>query len=363
MKIKNLLFTTISIILLCILSIQIGCKKDDNEPDPAQKKYIWAVGFADNTNYATLLFSGDGGDAWIRQGGDNEALKGVDLHDVWAIDENTVWAIGTNNTIVKTSDAGLNWNKIPAPAQQAATTLSSISIHGASNIWISGGDSTTAVVYHSNDAGDSWTNIQSPLIENAYLQGICAITENIVYAAGGIRGKSSNGFIVKTTDGGQTWDSISPINNFNKHIWIGVSSPDPNNIVIYGGNGYYMASTNGGQSWRNDSVPVPGGGGLGADLNCLKMLDSQTWWGAFDLDNIYRTGDGGTNWTSQGPAPNPGNMWLLGIDYYSEYEAVIVGSSESSNKGKIIRTADGGQLWILAHETEAWMQKVSFIKK
>jgi len=52
----------------------------------------------------------------------------------------------------------------------------------------------------------------------------------------------------------------------------------------------------------------------------------------------------------------------LGIDTYDRNLCVIVGSSESSNNGKIIRTTDGGKIWETVVETNAWLQKVSFIK-
>ena len=92
------------------------------------------------------------------------------------------------------------------------------------------------------------------------------------------------------------------------------------------------------------------------------MLDSQTWWGAFDYDGIYETKDAGTNWLSQGSAPGPKGMWLVGIDYFDNQLSVIVGESSMSNTGKIIKTANGGQLWELKLETHAQMHKVSFIK-
>jgi photosystem II stability/assembly factor-like uncharacterized protein len=94
----------------------------------------------------------------------------------------------------------------------------------------------------------------------------------------------------------------------------------------------------------------------------MKMLDETTWWGAFDYDEIFKTENSGDLWSSQGPAPGPQNMWLLGLDYYDEDMCIIVGSSASSNNGKIIKTGNGGQSWELKHECDAWLQKVSFIK-
>lgn len=92
MKTKPTFYLTISIILLCILAIQVGCKKDND--DPVKKKYVWAVGHADSTNYALIYFSDNGGENWVRQGEGQAALKDINIYDVWAVDENTVWAVG-----------------------------------------------------------------------------------------------------------------------------------------------------------------------------------------------------------------------------------------------------------------------------
>ena len=353
MKTKSTFYVTLSIILLCILAIQVGCKKDNDAPD--KKKYVWAVGSPDSTNYALIYFSDNGGENWVRQGEGQDALLGLDLADVWAVDENTVWAVAEQNVILKTTDGGANWFRVPPPTQRTGASLSSISIIGKTDIWISG-----SVVYHSTDGGNNWTSIQSPVLSNSNLQGIHAINSNIVYGVGSYNG-TGRGFIVHTTDGGQTWDSIVPADNFNINEWIGVTSSDPNNIVVYGGRSHYVYSQDGGQSWKNDSTGIPGGTD-GPDINDLIMLDAQTWWGALDYGNIGFTSNAGNSWDNQGPAPGPGGMWLVGIDHYDNDLCVIVGVSSMSFTGKIIKTADGGQLWEMCIETDAWMNAVWFIK-
>jgi len=92
------------------------------------------------------------------------------------------------------------------------------------------------------------------------------------------------------------------------------------------------------------------------------MLDAQTWWGAFDYDGIYITKNGGDSWSKQNSV-QPKNMFLVGIDSYGLDLCVIVGvDAYNYNHGKIMKTSDGGQLWELCIETDAWMNKVSFIK-
>lgn len=355
MNTNRVFYTFISIFLVSMILTQLACKK--NNDDPEISKNVWAVGAADNTEYATILFSGDG-DNWIRQGGNLEVLSGVNLNDVWAIDKNTVWAVGSENSILKTNDGGTSWNQNSTLKQNTDIELFSISLIGTDNIWISG---SPGIVYNSLDGGENWDTSNSEILSDKFLQGIHAVNSQTVYAVGARSLNSKRGFIARTLDAGQTWDSIVPADNFNKHLWLGVTSSDANNIVIYGAHAHYIYSNDGGQTWKNDSVPDSGGTG-GADINSMKMLDAVTWWGAFDYDNIFITNDNGDSWENQGPAPNPGNMWLLGIDYYDSNFCIIVGSSTNSNNGKIIKTTDGGKIWETKYETNAWMKNVSFVK-
>ena len=358
MKTQKTIWFLLAMSFLGITIVFNGCKNDD-DPEPETPKHVWAVGDSDASNYALIYYSANGGETWIRQGEGQAALKDLLLTDVWAVDENVVWAVAQHNVILKTTDGGKNWMRIQPPSDNPDIGLSSISIIGKDDIWISG-----TVVYHSTNGGETWSLIQSPIFENTGLQGIHAINEHIIYVAGG-NNNTEKGFIARTIDGGQTWDSIVPADNFNKNRWIGVTSSDPNNIVVYGGTSHYVYSNDGGQNWKNDSTRVSGGNSAGGpDLNDLAMLDSQTWWAALDNDNIGLTKDAGNSqWSNQGPAPGPQNMFLVGIDNYDKNLCVIVGESAGwPPSGKIIQTSNGGKYWELRVNTDVAMQKVSFIK-
>ena len=357
MKTKKILASIFLSAMVILFVIPYGCKKNNNESVTAKKKYAWAVGVKDSTNYGMILFTKDGGNTWKRQGEGSAALLGVDFTDVWAVDSNTVWVVGSDNTILKTTDCGKTWVRIPPPLNRPDVFLFSISLIGTGDVWISG---APGIVYNSKNDGNTWTVFDTNFFQQNLLQGIHAINSQTVYVAGGTGTKKMRGFIARTTDGGQTWDSIVPADNYNKHEWISVKSSDPDHILVYGANSHYVFSDDGGQSWKNDSVPNTGGTG-GADINCLTMLDAQTWWGAFDYDGIFITHNSGASWTQQ-TCVGPGAMWLFGIDYYDKNLAIIVAQSSVSVIGKIITTQNGGGLWELKYLSRSWFNKVSFIK-
>jgi len=330
-----------------------------SSPHPEKKKIAWAVGEKDSTTYGMILFSNDGGDSWIRQGEGSEALKDIDIYDVWAVDENTAWAVGTDNAILKTINGGQNWTRENGPKNPGQIYLYSISIVEKTNIWVSG---APGIVYNSTNNGESWTVYDAAFFQNGLMQGIWAINPQVVYVVGGLFNKGgASGFIGRTLNGGKNWETVDLPDNYNKNEWIGVKATDQDNIVVYGCQAHYSHSTDGGTNWQNNSIEVGGGCGA-ADINCLKMLDKQSWWGAFDLENILITNNTGSTWNNQ-QSVDTGNMFLVGIDAYDENLALITGQTTGYIKeGKIIKTSNGGDLWELKYFCKSSLYKVSFIK-
>lgn len=358
---KTLLKLTFVVI---ITSLILSCQKDKNDdntnPVPIEKKkFVWACGQPDSTGYGMILFSADGGDNWMRQGVGSTALLGNELQDIWAVDEKNVWAVGINS-LVRTIDGGQTWTLVEVPFITQSQELYSISIFNKTNIWVSGNNGT---VLNSNDNGNTWKTFDPTYFNHAFFQGIAAISKNKIYLAGGI-GELINlrGYIAYTEDEGNTWDSLVLANNYNKNEWIGVCSFE-NVIVVYGGKSHFVVSKDGGTTWNNDSVPNTGGGGGGADINHLIMLNSQTWWGAFDMGQIYITTDGGANWLKQ-QTVGLGQFYMLGIDAWDSQLAIAVGAQAGpSNNCPIIKTSNGGALWEQKYTTSnSTLRKVTFIK-
>ncbi len=333
------------------------CKKADNQVQAERKKYAWVAGDVDSTGYGQILFSADGGENWVRQGVGMPSLLGVSVNDIWAVDEQTVWAVGTGNVILKTLDGGQTWMQLQAPANRPNTMLMSVCILNRTNIWIGGSGGT---IYRSADDGNTWTLFDTSFFHKGDMQGIWAITAQKVYVAGGIGNTPQRGFIGRTSDGGATWDSVSPSADFNRHQWIGVTASG-NTIVVSGVNSFYMSSTNGGTNWKNDSLAVPGGGN-GADINHLVMTGPDTWWGALDMGHIYRTDNGGSAWTQQ--ETNQGGAYMLGLDTWnSQYALAIARSAQWPPHGSILKTLNGGANWEVKKSFNAYLNKVTFIKQ
>lgn len=354
------------LVLFCfsiIISVLVGCNKDSDDPKSTPIKSIapmaWAVGDKDSTGYALVLFSSDSGNTWVRQGEYLPVFQGVSANDLFILDTNNVWVVCSNNTIVRTTDGGDNWNKVDSPLEGDDFAYNSICIVNSTDIWVSGSRLGAGIVCKSTDEGNSWAVFDTTFFHGFLMQGIWAINSQIVYVVGNNTSGSWSGFAARTLDGGTTWDSISFDNHYNKHVgWIGVRATDENHVVIHGGNGHYAYTTNGGLSWNNDSIY--GGGAVGLDINDLIMLDGSTWWSACDFDKINITYDSGLTWTAQ-ESDLPSNMFLLGIAAYDNQLALITGGSDGwPRPGKIMKTTDGGNTWVTKQITDNWLLKVAF---
>jgi photosystem II stability/assembly factor-like uncharacterized protein len=346
------------LMLMLMIFLIISCsKKNDNTIPSERKKYAWICGDKDSTGYGMIFYSADSGETWVRQGEGSEVLKGVDVYDIWAVDENNVWAVCSGNVVLKTSDGGQSWKRAQTPSNPSLPRLSAISIVNKTSIWISGSAGT---VINSPDGGVSWKLLDTIFFQRAMLQGVWAINTQKIYVVGRRKNLDPRGFICFTLNGGETWDSLVPENDYNKNEWIGVTSY-ANTIVIYGGKAHYMVSTNGGITWKNDSVPGTGGTS-GADINHLIMLNSQTWWGAFDMNLIALTTDGGVTWSHQ--PTDQGGQYFIGIDAWDSKLALAVGMAVNwPNKGPVLKFSSGSESWTTKKAYRSNLSKVTFIKQ
>ena len=335
----------------------VGCGSSGSGDQPVTPgKVVWAVGNADHTGYASVLRSDDGGTTWNIPEVNATMLHGFDAQNLYVASKDDVWVIGTNHTLVHTDDGGRKWEKISTfPDQNRSIEFYSISALSSSEFWISGSNGS---VYHTTDSARHWEKMDPTAFENGMVQGIKAIDRLTVYAVGK-PSELNGGFVVRTLDGGKSWEAVTLPNDYNSNEWIGVKATDRDHVVVYGGQGHYASTIDGGKTWTTGLIEASGGVD-GADINDLVMLDQNRWWNAMDLDNIFLTIDGGQNWNEQN-STGPANMFLVGIDAADDLHAVIVGESAGwPLEGKILLTHDGGNSWTLQKVTDYSIQKVAF---
>jgi len=162
------------------------------------------------------------------------------------------------------------------------------------------------------------------------------VNDNLGFAVG------NAGAIIKTEDGGDTWtyrsrnqeNSVSEwftnVQFIDENIgWcVGLTGVNPYNGII-------LKTTDGGENWETrifdaNLPPVTGG------IEDFIFIDSLTGWFVADLE-IFKTIDGGFVWTSQFPMTT---STINSISFVDSANGWVVGML-----GTVLRTTDGGDSW------------------
>ena len=131
-------------------------------------------------------------------------------------------------------------------------------------------------------------------------------------------------YILKTTDGGVTWNSqFSPSNTLYS-----VRFADAHTGVAVGTYGNTYTTTDGGTNWTAHPNNI-------GNLRSLCGINTSTAWVLGDNGTIYRTTDGGSTWTRQ--LTNTNYNQLNAVQFVDANNGWAVGDN-----GTILRTTSGG---------------------
>ncbi len=191
-------------------------------------------------------------------------------------------------------------------------------------------DSGTALMLKTANGGTTWDSLSLGIIMG-YLSSIVFTDVETGYAVGGgqfFYPPYSVGTILKTTDGGTTWNNWNP--GLTHPLW-SVQFPDKNTGYAVGFSSIYK-TTNAGVSW--DSLPVMSQYGL----TSVFFTDSINGFMVADHGYIFKTTNGGVNWNIQ----NSGTTnYLNSVYFLNALTGYVVGGN-----GTILKTTNGGTDWV-----------------
>lgn len=178
-----------------------------------------------------------------------------------------------------------------------------------------------------NIAIAQWT--QMTVNNNYFFRTTFFVSDSIGYAVG--KNGQTGGIILKTTDGGENWDSTA----FNNPIF-SIYFPDKDTGYANTYNKIYK-TVDGGNNWTALTYNFPGGfNGKG-----LFFVDSEIgYYGNGDGFTIYKTMDGGSSWTTQNIGAN--NAVIEAIYFFNQDTGILAGWYGP----KIAKTNDGGNNWM-----------------
>ncbi|HUV13724.1 MAG TPA: YCF48-related protein, partial [Acidobacteriota bacterium] len=155
------------------------------------------------------------------------------------------------------------------------------------------------------------------------------------------------GTILRTEDGGRSWDHVRIATDADLYRVDFVSSSEgwvaggrmriseTNESMRHdqrGGYGYIFHTTDGGKTWECQFAE------RGRLLLGLDFVNEKVGYAVGERGYLLKTKDGGEHWTA---LPTTGTMnWLYGIQFTDELKGFAVGLAET-----VIRTSDGGSSW------------------
>lgn len=343
-------------------SIPSGTDNDLNRIHFVNNQTAWIMG-----GKGTLLKTSDGGQSWQSQ---NPGIDG-DLLVGYFLNEQEGWLATDSSRLRKTTDGGQTWQNLSIPVVPNSSNKADVVYFHNSQIgcivvdtkeysttnggttWIdnsgngfritsfyfytpskgyavAGGSFRPRRFYKTTNLGDTWQfqEIQNNNISELNRVQFFDSLRGFVY---GLRSNSIDHLILRTTNGGATWQDLTPSNNplLNDISWVHFA--DLRNGMAVHRNSNIIKTSNGGQTWHK----VERGNNNG--LSALHFLDSQRGWAAGWNGTLLKTVNGGTTWDSVSTGTRKG---IADVHFFNTLEGLVIGQD-----GMIRKTTNGGVSW------------------
>jgi photosystem II stability/assembly factor-like uncharacterized protein len=243
----------------------------------------------------------------LQVSGTTERLRGVS-----AVSGRVAWASGSNGTVIRTTDGGENWTRLPVP----------------------GGESL------------DFRDVEAVNEQTAYVLSIGAGEQSRIY---------------KTTDGGRQW-SLQFTNHDPKAFYDAIAFWDPANGLAVGdpvdGRFTVVTTTDGGGTWTPipaEARPqaLPGDGMFAASGTCLAVTQPGMAWigtGGAASTRVIRSIDRGRTWNESASPVAAGtpSAGIFSIAFRDPRHGIAVGGDyrkEREPSDNLAVTDDGGATW------------------
>lgn len=241
----------------------------------------WIVGqaYGGSMNNGIVLSTTDGGSNWEIQ------IDGglSNLRSVFFINDTVGWAVGADGTIKNTQNSGITWfdqnsgtNRLLTKVQFITQEIGWISVHYL-NL------SYAVYILKTYNGGQTWDSIFNPLPFSIH-EGF-HFSDSLHGFATGFGSHVTEKVILKTTDGGYNWQ----MNGCDSKRMNGIFSTSSNLGWAVGGlfNGYgYVYNTVDGILWSEQTTPTV------SKLNELHFINDSIGWAIGDNGTIIHTNQG-----------------------------------------------------------------------
>ena len=265
------------------------------------------------------------------------------FHRVHAVTPDDAYLIGNEPMayaafLLRTHDAGLTWDSIPFNTASDAYQLSELQFVNLTTGFAGGlKNNTHQSLLKSSDDGNTWTDVTPEPLSLEAIGALHFINTTHGFASAGDR-------FFATTDGGATWTAstadfiASDLKFINTTLGYAAGRSASSNL------GVVLKTTDGGASWQT-LLEAADPNAFVNELNMLNAVNANTLFVQHDFTNaMYRTLNGGATWDTV----RCDSVWQI-IDFH--FNDVNNGFL-LSGYGQLFSTTDGGVSWTLDYSAE-----------
>jgi photosystem II stability/assembly factor-like uncharacterized protein len=258
------------------------------------------------------------------------------------------------STLWQTNDGGGSWTAAPMPPGQAVK-VSSIASDG--EYALAGGIGFHVLRMENTEAATRfggailWTHDRGRHWSLAKIEPGCQDVVSVAFkTANDALGVCSEGALIKTRDGGQTW---TPFSKANSPLTLKAASIAGNGQVIaVGESSVVLSAPAPGQPWSVGTLPA----GFERSLSAVIVSRTGRAIAIGSVGGIIFSRDSGATWSS---ARTPTAVARLAhAAFVDDNAAIAIGAS-----GTILRTTDGGQSWSQSSVPDAVKANLTALSK
>lgn len=257
-------------------TLKLEGRKDFSSVNFAGQQIAWAIGSDHWTGDSKWLiyYSADSGESWMPIEVDLPVHEKTDeMQKVQFMDMQTGFIKA--GKLIKTEDSGATWTELEMSGEYSISKFKSFQFIDENTGWLVGND----VIAATTDGGENWTiqyeqDSQSPEINELYF-----IDLSTGYVA------MDRGNMMKTTDGGETWEDLPRYYHFDLYDLEFVTADSG---FVVGRGGALLTTTDGGENFTSDFGKI-----THQNISSIEMLDSQKGWMAGSNGFFVSTNNGG----------------------------------------------------------------------
>ncbi|MEO8432045.1 MAG: hypothetical protein ABI592_11095 [Acidobacteriota bacterium] len=292
------------------------------------------------TSGGGVFKSVDAGTSWVHLSSSVWDVRALVIDPVVS---STVYAGTFGNGVWKTVDSGATWFSVNRGLTVTLVVALALDPHAPRTLYVAGqADYGATGLAKTTDGGATWTTLRTgPAI--GYPLSVAVDASGTVYLA-----QENVAALVKSTNGGVSWDSISQALPPSANPRLLVLDRDVPGVVYAGSGGTegnLFKSSDGGLTWGTLPRPDFPPGGTYFSVTALVVDKPNVVWVGTDTNGLHKSSDGGGSWARQNRLLAQLNVTAVATDA-STPSTIYAGVSPDIDGARLFRSTDDGETWI-----------------